>query len=279
MWHSHDPLDAYALVHMSSAAGDALVALALADSVFFSLKPGAARTHVALYLGLTMAPLAVAGPLMAPLLDRGGFRRLISFASAAGRAAMAVYAAPHFGSLLLFPSAFALLVLSKVHGITKNGLTIAYAPSRDGLVRTNARLGRLAVVSGLLLLPLGVLLLKLGGAQAVLTLAAVTFAVCALLNLRLPQPRPAPPSEGEADRRGRIPALALPAIGTAGLRGAIGFMVLLLAFALRRSHEPTYWFGLLAVSITAGGFLGDVVAPHVSRRVREQSVVVGALLA
>src|SRR5437667_8109139 len=90
MWHSHDPLDAYALVHMASAAGDALVALALADSVFFSLKPGAARTHVALYLGLTMAPLAVAGPLLVPLLDRGGFRRLISFVSAAGRCVMAI---------------------------------------------------------------------------------------------------------------------------------------------------------------------------------------------
>src|SRR5438309_1108280 len=74
MWHSHDPLDAYALVHMAGAAGDALVALALADSVFFSLKPGAARTHVALYLGLTMAPLAVAGPLLVPLLDRGRSR-------------------------------------------------------------------------------------------------------------------------------------------------------------------------------------------------------------
>src|ERR671934_4346 len=102
LWESDEPLDAYALVHMASAAGDALVALALADSVFFSLKPGAARTHVALYLGLTMAPLAVAGPVLAPLLDRGGLRRLISFASAAGRAAMAVYAAPHFHSLLLF---------------------------------------------------------------------------------------------------------------------------------------------------------------------------------
>ena len=58
-WNSNDPLDAYSLVHMASAAGDTLVAIALADSVFFSLKPDEARIHVALYLGLTMAPLAV----------------------------------------------------------------------------------------------------------------------------------------------------------------------------------------------------------------------------
>src|SRR5437764_11604299 len=112
---------------MASAAGDALVALALADSVFFRLAPGAARTHVALFLGLTMAPLAVAGPLLVPLLDRGGFRRAFSFSSAAGRAALAVIAAPHFPSLLLFPMAFCLLLLSKVHAVPKDSLTIAYA--------------------------------------------------------------------------------------------------------------------------------------------------------
>src|SRR5919197_6242346 len=99
-WRSSDPLDAYSLVHMASAAGATLVAIALADSVFFSLKPDEARIHVALYLGLTMAPLAVAAPVLVPLLDRGGFRRAISFAAAAGRAAVAISAARRFGSLL-----------------------------------------------------------------------------------------------------------------------------------------------------------------------------------
>ena len=280
MWESHHPLDAYALVHMASAAGDALVAVALADSVFFSLKPGAARTHVALYLGLTMAPLAVAGPLLVPLLDRGGFRRLISFVAAAGRVAIAIYAGPRFHTLILFPAAFGLLVLSRVNGITKNGLVVAYAPSREGLVQANARLGRLGVIGGLTVLPLGLLFLKLGGAQSVLYLAAVVFIVAALLTLRLPQPKPDPPADGEAvDKRGRVAALAVPAVGTAGLRGAIGFLVVLLAFALRRSHEPTYWFGLLAASATAGGFIGDLIAPRVSHRLREEAAVIGALLA
>jgi hypothetical protein len=279
MWESHDPLDAYSLVHMASAAGDVCVALALADSVFFSLPVGQAKVKVALYLGLTMAPLAVAGPLLVPLLDRGGFRRVISFVSAAGRAAIAVYAAPHFGTLLLFPLAFGLLVLSKVNGITKNGLVLAYAPSKDGLMRTNARLGRLGVVAGLVVLPVGLLLLKLGGAQSVLSLAAIVFAVAALLNLRLAHPKPVSHEGEEVDRRGRVASLALPAIGTAGLRAAIGFFILLLAFGLLRSGEPKYWFGLLAASITAGSFLGDLVAPRVSRRLREGSVVIGALLA
>src|SRR5439155_26194685 len=146
MWHSDEPLDAYALVHMASAAGDGLVSIALAESVFFSLPVGQARVKVALYLALTMAPLAVAAPVLAPLLDRGGFRRGVSFGSATGRAIVAMLAAPRFSTLALFPLAFALLVLSKVHGITKNGLTSAYAPSGEGLVRANGRLGRMAVV-------------------------------------------------------------------------------------------------------------------------------------
>src|SRR5687767_3042618 len=85
VWESEDPFDDYALVHMTSAAGDALVAIALADSIFFSLPIGEAKVKVALYLGLTMAPLALAAPLIVPLLDRGGFRRLASFIAAAGR--------------------------------------------------------------------------------------------------------------------------------------------------------------------------------------------------
>src|SRR5207237_4833294 len=130
------------------------------------------------------------------------------------------------------------LVRSRVNSLTKNGLTVAYAPSREGLVQANARLGRLGVIGGLVVIGPGILFLKLGGAQSVLYLAAVVFVLAALLNLRLPQPKPIPPSGAEVDRRGRVPSLAAPAVGAAGLRGAIGFLVVLLAFALRRSHEP-----------------------------------------
>src|SRR5438093_11343998 len=90
MWESEAPLDAYALVHLASAAGDALVTIALADSVFFSIPVGQAKVKVALYLLLTMAPLAAAAPVLVPLLDRGGYRRAASFGAAAGRMIVAV---------------------------------------------------------------------------------------------------------------------------------------------------------------------------------------------
>ncbi len=127
MWRSNDPLDAYGLSHFTSVAGDALLAISLADSVFFSLPVGQARMRVAAYLLLTMVPLALAGPLLAPLLDRAGPRRSISFAAAATRCGFAILLAPRLGTNLLFPLALVMLVCSKVHAITKNGLTMAYA--------------------------------------------------------------------------------------------------------------------------------------------------------
>jgi hypothetical protein len=277
MWESNDPLDDYALVHMASAAGDVLVGVALADSVFFSLPVDEAKLRVALYLALTVAPLAVAAPAMIPLLDRGGFRRAISFAAAAGRCLAALYAAPRFDTLLLFPLAFVLLVLSKAHSITKNGLTVAYAPSHEGLVRANARLGRVAVIgAGVAVIP-GIVFLKLGGAQSVLYLAAGVYTGSALLNLRLAQPEVAR-VEGKGPVRGKLPTLATAAAGAAGLRAASGFLLFLLAFALRRSDQPTYWFGVLAASAAAGGFIGDLVAPRLPVWIREEAVVLGSLL-
>ncbi len=276
MWSSEDPLDRYGLAHLGSAAGDTLVAFALAGSVFFDLPVGEAKGRVALFLALTLAPLAVAGALLVPLMDRAGPRRAISFAAALGRAVVCVYAAPRFDTLLLFPCAFALLTLSKIHAITKNGLVMAYAGSQ-GLVRANARLGRIGVGGALLAAGPGLLLLRFGDAEPALYLAAVVFAVTALLNLRMPHPG-VRGGEGQVGRRGSVSQLTAPAIGAAGLRAASGFLLFALAFALRRSGQPTWWFGVLAASATAGGFCGDLIAPRLPENLREEAVVVGCVV-
>jgi hypothetical protein len=279
LWLSDDPLDTYALAHLASAAGDALVAIALAGSVFFDVPVGEAETtRVALYLALTMAPLAVASPLLVPLLDRAASRRAISFASAAGRTAVALVAAQTIGSLLLLPLAFVLLVLSKVHAITKNGLTMAYAGPHEGLVRANARLGRVAVFGVVLASVPGLLLLRFAGPKAVLFAAAGVYAVATAMNLRLPHPRFA--AEGvDVGPRGSIPQLRAPAIGAAGLRAASGFLLFLLAFALRRSGEPAWWFAVLAAAATVGAFAGDLAAPRLPESLREEAVVIACIVA
>lgn len=277
MWRSDDPLDTYGLAHFGSVTGDAMVAIALAGSAFFELPVGEAEVRIAGYLALTMVPLALAGPFLVPLLDRAGPRRAISFSAAVGRALICVVAAPRFGTLLLFPLAFLLLALSKVHAITKNGLVVAYAGPNEGLVRANARLGRIAAGGGLLALGPGFLLLKIGSAEATLYGAAVVYAVASLLNLRLPRAH-VRGGHAEVTKTGAIRQLSAPAIGAVGLRAASGFLLFALAFALRRSGEPTWWFAVLAAAATAGGFLGDLLAPRLPAGIREEAVVIGCLV-
>jgi hypothetical protein len=279
MWTSREPLDGYGLAHFASAAGDTLLAIALADSVFFSLPADQAADKVAAYLGLTMLPLALAGPALVLLLDRAGSRRAISFAAALGRGAIALYAAPRLGTFTLFPAALGLLVFSKVHAITKNGLTMAYAPPGDGLMRANARLGRIAVGGALWAFPFGFLFLKVWGSAGPMYLAAAVFLGAALINLRLPHPRVKAERRERVGRRGRIYALAGAALGAGGMRAASGFLLFLLAFALRREGQPTWWFGVLAAAGVSGGFLADLFAPRLPRNLQEELIVIGCVLA
>jgi hypothetical protein len=74
-----------------NAAADVLVAIALADTLFFSVATSESRSRVALYLVLTMAPFAVVAPVVGPYLDRfrhgrrwASGRRPTSAASSAG---------------------------------------------------------------------------------------------------------------------------------------------------------------------------------------------------
>ena len=279
MWRSDRPLDTYGLCHFSSVAGDALLAISLADSIFFSLPAGEAKIRVAAYLGLTMLPLALAGIPLVPLLDRAGPRRAISVAAAGGRAILALWLAPRIGEVALFPLALGILVLSKVHAITKNGLTVAYADPAEGLMRANARLGRIAVAGAIAAAPFGYLALRIWGAAGPLNLAFLVYGASAMLNLRLPHPRPSPP-DGAASHvgpRGRLHVLTLPALGAIGMRASGGFLLFLLAFSLRADEAPAYWFVVLAATAVAGGLVADLVAPRLPSATREEFVVVTAV--
>src|SRR3712207_1230309 len=89
-WALRSPLKPLARVAVTAGAGDALVAVALADAVFFRVPVGEARGRVALYLLLTMAPFAVLAPMVGPLLDRTRAGRRIAIAlTFFGRAVLA----------------------------------------------------------------------------------------------------------------------------------------------------------------------------------------------
>jgi hypothetical protein len=278
MWHSGNAIDRYALCHLTSAAGDSLLAISLADSVFFSLPVGQAQWRVVAYLGLTMLPLAVAAPLLVVPLDRTGPRRLISFLAAIVRAGIAFSVAGRLDTMALYPAALAILVAARVHGITKNGLTMAYAGPGEGLMRSNARLGRVAVAGALTAAPFGAGAVALWGSGGAMVLAGIVYSTCALVTLRLPHPRvrtePKP-----VGRRGRIPILTGPAIGAAGMRAATGFILFLSAFAIRREGFSSSWFAAMVISAAAGGFLADLLAPRLPESLREEFIVVGCTIA
>jgi hypothetical protein len=278
MWRSTNALERYALCHLTSAAGDSLLAVSLADSVFFSLPVDEAKIRVVAYLGLTMLPLAVAGPLLVVPLDRAGPRRAIAFLAAAVRAVIAFVVAGRLETVALYPAALTILIASRVHLITKNGLTMAYAGPGEGLMRANARLGRVAVAGALVAAPVGAAAAALWGAGAAMVLAGLMYALCALVTLRLPDPRvraqPKP-----IGRRGRIEALTGPAIGAVGMRAATGFVLFLTAFAIQRGEFPASWFAMMAIAAATGGFLADVLAPRLPETLREEIVVVGCTVA
>ena len=108
------PFQRLARAHAALTATDAVIAVALAGSIFFSISPDAARQRVALYLALTMAPFAVVTPLIGPVIDRmPGGRRGMIIITGLGRLGLAVLIVRHIDTLWLFPEAFALLVLQK----------------------------------------------------------------------------------------------------------------------------------------------------------------------
>jgi uncharacterized membrane protein YfcA len=249
------------------------VAIAFLNTVFSAPTTSQDKGHAALFLALTFAPLAVAGLLLAPLLDRAGPRRTISFASAASRSVLAIYLAPRLGTLAFFPLAFLMLVCVKIEVITKNSLTVAYADEERKLVQANARLGVWSVVCAMIGAGIGALALKLSGGMAVLYSASVVYVASAFLNLRLPHPRAPKRERTVVNKLGRIPELRIASAGRIGLGVAQGFLILLLGFSLRESHEPTWWSYLLAGAALLGGVVGDLIVPRLPSWIREEAGV------
>src|SRR3954462_13926483 len=180
------PFARLSLTHLFAVSGDTLVTMALAGSLFFSISPTAARSRVALYLVLTMAPFAVVAPLLGPVLDRSkSGRRTVVVLCHAGRAAVCLLMARHLHSLLLFPEAFVVLVLSKAYMVTKAALVPATVSDNRQLVKANSRLVVLGVVAGFVIAGPGAAVLHLFGADWVLRFAALVFAGGTIAAVRL----------------------------------------------------------------------------------------------
>lgn len=270
-----------ARVQAAHAAGDALVAVSLAGTLFFDVPIGEARGKVELYLLLTMTPFAVLSPIVGPLLDRrAGAYRLAVILSAIGRTVLAVYMATRTANLALYPMAFGLLVLSRTHGVSRSALLPETLPPGRSLIAANARMSLISVLGGAIAALPGAGIQKWLGPGATLRLAAIAFAYAAIVAFSLPKTRGRP----RARVAGKVHTLLSPRLlaagaATAASRACVGFGLFLLAFVLREQGEGAKGFGAVLAAAGAGGFLGALVAPALRRVFRESLLMLVSLLA
>ena len=272
------PFARLARVQLVSAAGDALFTIALAGSLFFNLDPDAARPKVALYLLLTIAPFAIVGPLIGPMIDRlRGGRRAMVIVSGMGRAVLAFLMIRHLDSLLLFPEAFGALVLGKTYHVAKSAIVPGLVRGHEDLVEANSKLVLLSGLGGALAAGPG-LLLALIGSEWVLGAAMIVFGAVVPLGARLPKTSIAQEPTPQDERSDlRSAGIVLAASAMAILRGMTGFTLFLVAFWLRREEAGTIWFGLMVASSALGAFIGAISAPQLRRLVKEEYLLGGVL--
>ena len=271
------PFARMARTHVLVAMGDALVTIALANSLFFDLDPNDARWKVFLYLALTMAPLAMVAPFIGPALDRSvGGRRWMIVAVNGVRALVCLVMIDDLDGLLLFPEAFTVLALGKAYSVSRSALVPTVVRSDAELVEANSKL---QLLSGLAVpiagIPAGIAF-AIGGSPGVLVVAVLAYAAATVAALRIPATRvaDAPATVAEtAELRGAGIRLAASAMGL--VRGMVGFLTFLLLFDLR--EDPTWHMGAVLVLTGAGALAGSSLAPLVRRSLPEERMVMGAL--
>lgn len=265
-----------AVINNLSAAGDALVIVALAGSVFVSVPLHAARGRTALGLACTMLPFAVVAPLTGPFADRvrrgKGFVVLLA---AAGRMGAVVMMGLWVHNLLLFPAAFVALVCSKTHSVARAALIPSVVSEEAQLVSANAKMAVGGGFTSAVAAGLGSAIYALFGAKAVLDADIFVFALLAVFAVELVGPR-APERPAKTDRGpGTLPkVLGRMAVAVGGLRGMAGFMTALVVFAFRSQGASVVWYGLVAIGGIAGNLTGAVLAPFARSHMRSNRLLV-----
>lgn len=268
-------LTALTYAWMANYASDATLAVALANTLFFSAASAESKDKVALYLLITVAPFALIAPVIGPLLDRIQRGRRVALAvSTAGQGVLAVVLALFMDSWALYPAALGILVLSKSFGVLKAAVTPRVLPPGITLVTTNSRLTVFGLVaSGVFgALAAGVSYLFGSPGAAWLTAGICFFAVW--LCLRIPRwvevtsgemetvliPRP-----GASRRRVRMTPQVVTALWANGtIRALTGFLTLFAAFVVKAQTEGTpgrqlLLLGVVGAAAGAGGFLGNAL--------------------
>jgi MFS family permease len=291
-WNERDGAGASGLAtlvetHALQSAGDATITVALAGSLFFSVPSGEARSRVALYLLITMAPFAVVAPVLGPLLDR--FRRGRRTALAVTMIARAILAltighaighGKHTSitqALTLYPAALGVLVSGKAYNIARSAAVPRLVPEGMTLVQANSRLTLVGVVAPGVAGSFAVAVVKTLGHDTELFLGAVFYVMAAVMAARLPRLADGGrdvPSErrthGGLVRLGEIGGPVRAALQTAAaFRWLTGFLLLFGAFVVRvhpiGGLSANVCLAELAVGIGVGNLIGVMLGSRLAR--------------
>ncbi|MFC5286968.1 MFS transporter [Actinokineospora guangxiensis] len=286
-------LTALTYATMFNYASDAAMAVALANTLFFSAASGESKGKVALYLLITVAPFALVAPIIGPALDRiQRGRRLAMCAVSAGQALMCLIMALNFETWLLYPAALGKMVLSKSFTVLKAAVTPRVLPPEITLAKTNARLTVFGLFAGGVFGAVAVGLTNLFGSPGALWFTVVVCLVGAAQALRIPAwvevtegevPASIKAHPGKAHRQpmGRHIVVALWGNGT--IRVLTGFLMMFAAFAVRAEYEAEAFQQVLLLGVIAGAAgLGSFVGNAVGARVhvgKPEQVVIGCAIA
>ncbi len=273
------PFTRLARVQAISAAADGCLALALATSLFLGLNPTAARPKVLLFLVISFVPFLVVAPLIGPFIDRmAGGRRLLMQIVALARAGVLLLMAFHLDDVLLYPIAFAALVLQKTQGISKSALVPSVVRHEAELVEANSKLGLIAGVFGFIGAALAGIAKLIFDVEGALILGSVLFIGAFFFASKLP-------SEVVAAKRATLEerveltaaGISLAASAMALLRASVGFCFFLLAFWLRTKEAGTALVGIAIAMVTVGVMIGNALAPMLRKKAHEEPIFIGAL--
>ena len=179
------------LIELTAAGsvGDAFVAVSLAGTLFFNTSLTQARSQVALYLLITMAPFAVLAPFIGPVLDRVQQGRRFILAGtllARGLLCWGMSAALHQDPVTLFPAAFGVLILQKVYTVTRAAVAPRLLPPQLTLVSANARMTLASLIASTLGVALAAGIEYTSSAAWVLRLGALVYIAGTVIGVRLP---------------------------------------------------------------------------------------------
>ncbi|MFC3898700.1 MFS transporter [Lentzea rhizosphaerae] len=256
---------------MMNYAADAAMAVALANTLFFSAATAESKTKVALYLLITVAPFALVAPVIGPLLDRiQRGRRLALAASCVLRIVLSVVMALNFDNWLLYPAALGSMVLSKSFTVLKSAITPRVLPPEITLSKTNARMTVFGLAAGAVFGAFAAGFAKVFGSPGALWFTAALCLVNAWLCMKIPSWVEVTEGEVPATLRSRSAKqpmsrhIVVALWGNGSIRMLTGFLTLFAAFVVRAETEgdavrQLLLLGVIAGAAGAGSFLGNAI--------------------